>query len=521
MAKILIADDEEALRLIITRQLRRSGHDVTAAEDGMVALEHLKSSTFDVVVSDMKMPRLNGMDLLARAADLAPNTEFVFLTGHGSLESAVEAFKTGHVFDYWLKPLEDINQLDHVVKRAVERHFLRAENVRLVEELRTQIHNLEIARGQLSILAERDGLTGLYNHKAIHHYLDEELRRINGGPLSIMMIDMDRFKMINDTYGHLLGDQVLRHLSNALVSSCSAKDLIGRCGGDEFMIVLPGIAAEAASLTAVAIKESLAKIPFQTPDGSRLPLALCFGIADTVSAGCSSASLVYAADSALYEGKHNGGGVVTLHMFPNSEDQNVESRKFDVLDGLVTAIDNKDHYTKKHSEDVTNYALKLVAELGLSGETLHAVRVAGLLHDIGKIGVPDFILRKPGKLTAGEYEVMKGHVTLSALIIHGLPRMNDILDAVSNHHERWDGCGYPKGLAGKDIPLLGRVMAIADAFSAMTLDRPYRAALSVDEALAEIEKGANSQFDPELVPVFVNVMCAQSPEGAEEAMWAA
>jgi putative nucleotidyltransferase with HDIG domain len=271
------------------------------------------------------------------------------------------------------------------------------------------------------------------------------------------------------------------------------------------MIVLPGRKSAEASQVAAHIKEHIADNPFTAPDGSKLPLALCVGIADTLTAGQSPASIVSAADAALYEGKHRGGNRVALHMVTESGDD-AGSNKFDVLDGLITAIDHKDHYTKRHSEDVTAYALKIVDALGLSGETLHAVRVAGLLHDIGKIGVPDFILRKPGKLTAGEYEVMKGHVTLSTLIIHGLPRMTDILDAVSNHHERWDGLGYPRGVAGSTIPLLGRVMAIADAYSAMTMDRPYRAAMSTEEALEEIAKCANPQFDPDLVSIFINEM---------------
>jgi diguanylate cyclase (GGDEF)-like protein/putative nucleotidyltransferase with HDIG domain len=521
MAKVLLADDEEALRLILGRQLRRSGHEVKLAEDGQSALELLSSEDFDVVVSDMKMPRLDGMGLLAKAATIAPNTEFIILTGHGSLESAVDAFKTGHVFDYLLKPLDDINQLDHVVKRAVERHFLRAENVRLVDELKTQISHLEDARLRLANMADQDGLTGLYNHKAIHRLLEETLADRNIDVTSLMMIDMDGFKLINDTFGHLLGDNVLRHLSAALKQACSESDIIGRCGGDEFMIVLPRKKSSQASSTARAIREHLTSHPFSAPDGSKLPLALCIGIADTLSAGNSPASLVSAADSALYEGKHRGGDHVTLHMSHATEDGEPVSNSYDVLDGLITAIDHKDHYTKRHSEDVTAYALKIVGALGLSGETLHAVRVAGLLHDIGKIGVPDFILRKPGKLTAGEYEVMKGHVTLSTLIIHGLPRMNDILDAVSNHHERWDGAGYPRGLAGNDIPLLGRVMAIADAYSAMTLDRPYRAAMTPEEALIEIENCSNTQFDPELVPIFVKEMQATIAEVKAEVRLAA
>jgi diguanylate cyclase (GGDEF)-like protein/putative nucleotidyltransferase with HDIG domain len=515
MARVLLADDEEALRLMMGRQLRRAGHEVTLAEDGLVAVDILQAESFDVVVSDMKMPRLDGMGLLAHARKLAPDTEFIILTGHGSMENAVEAFKTGNVFDYLLKPLDDIRELDAVVERAVERRHLRLENSRLVGELETRINQLEEAKHELTELAARDSLTGLWNHRTINSRLEAALDVDDAStkPVSVILLDMDGFKTFNDTYGHLVGDQVLRHIASALTDTCEAysdragaEAESGRCGGDEFMILLSGGAAEEARSCANQVRQSLAERPFVNPEGTALPVPLCFGIADTESVGRSPIALLAAADAALYESKQHGGDTVTLHL-SSSDDEEVPYRStFDVLDGLVTAIDHKDRYTKRHSEDVTRYALLLAERLRLSDETMNAVRLAGLLHDVGKIGVPDSILRKPGKLTPEEYEIMKNHVTLSALIIHGLPRLSDILDAVAHHHERWDGKGYPKGIAGESIPLLGRLMAVADAYSAMTLDRPYRAGLSMEAALEEIARGAGTQFDPDLAPLFIEAI---------------
>ncbi len=516
MARVLLADDEEALRLMMGRQLRRAGHEVTLAEDGLAAVDILQTTTFDVVVSDMKMPRLDGMGLLAHARRLAPETEFIILTGHGSMENAVEAFKTGNVFDYLLKPLDDIRELDAVVERAVERRHLRSENSRLVRELEQRIHELESAKRELTELAARDGLTGLWNHRTLHAHLEKALEPCTGGnaePVSVILLDMDGFKTFNDTYGHVVGDQVLRHIATALTESCiscesggGVRAEAGRSGGDEFLITLIGANADAAHAVAQRVRKHLSDRPFVNPEGTALPVPLCFGIADTDSVGRSAIALLAAADSALYESKQRGGDMVTLHLTDDDDDEQPYRSTFNVLDGLVTAIDHKDRYTKRHSEDVTRYALLLAQSLRLSDDTKNAVRFAGLLHDVGKIGVPDSILRKPGKLTAEEYEVMKNHVTLSALIIHGLPRLPDILDAVANHHERWDGMGYPKGAAGESIPLLGRLMAIADAYSAMTLDRPYRAGLSMEAALAEIDSGAGTQFDPSLAPVFVQAI---------------
>ncbi|HLK54949.1 MAG TPA: HD domain-containing phosphohydrolase [Chthonomonadaceae bacterium] len=507
MGKVLLADDEDALRLLMGRQLRRAGHEVTLAEDGMVAAELLTTQTFDVVVSDMKMPRLDGMGLLARAKELAPDTEFIILTGHGNMENAIEAFKTGNVFDYLLKPLDDIQELDGVVARALERRYLRNENIRLVSELEQQLQELEDARNQLAQLAEHDGLTNLLNHRTIHARLEQLLKNAPDASLSVMMLDMDRFKQLNDTYGHPVGDQALRHIARTLCAVCDEHALLGRCGGDEFMVVLPNHTAAQARDLAECAKQHISQFPFRNPEGTALPLQLCFGISDVASAGYSAVSLVAAADAALYEGKQRGGDAVTLHLVTAEEDRREQS-SFDVLDGLVNAIDLKDKYTRKHSEHMTGFALQLAQAMNCSEETYNIVRVAGLLHDVGKIGVPDSILRKPGKLSEEEYEIMKNHVTLSSLIIHGIPHLSDILDAVANHHERWDGKGYPRGLAGEQIPLLGRIMAIADAFSAMTLDRPYRAGMDPEVALGEIEKGAGAQFDPNLVPIFVSTVRA-------------
>lgn len=508
MAKILLADDEEALRLLLGRQLRRAGHEVSLAEDGLVAANLLASESFDVVVSDMKMPRLDGMGLLERARQIAPKVEFIILTGHGNMENAVQAFKTGNVFDYLLKPLDDIHELDAVVARAVERRFLRSENGRLVEELEGRIAELEEAKTRLLYLSERDGLTGLYNHRTIHAKLREALREPDAR-LAVMSLDMDGFKLLNDTYGHPVGDQILRLVADALGNSCPPTSLLGRCGGDEFMVVCLDADARLAETYAQQTRCYLQAHPFVNPEGTPLPIRLCFGIADTVTGGRSPIELVAAADAALYSSKHAGGNAVTLHLVDGSgdtKDNLTQGTAFSVLEGLVTAIDNKDKYTRAHSEHMTQFALKLTEALGHSDETINVIRVAGLLHDIGKIGVPDTILQKPGKLTDEEYEVMKTHVTLSAAIIHGLPHLGDIIDAVANHHERWDGKGYPAGLAGDKIPLLGRIMAVADAFSAMTLDRPYRAGMEIERALQEIEKGAGSQFDPKLAQVFVEAM---------------
>jgi putative nucleotidyltransferase with HDIG domain len=173
---------------------------------------------------------------------------------------------------------------------------------------------------------------------------------------------------------------------------------------------------------------------------------------------------------------------------------------------MVTSVDNKDKYTRQHSEDVTKYALWLAQELRLSDETMRVIRIGALLHDVGKIGIPEEILRKPGHLTPEEYEVIKQHPNLGALIVGAVPGMESIVDAVRHHHERWDGRGYPDKLAGTDIPMIGRIMAVADAFSAMTTNRAYRAGMDWQTALGEIQKNIGTQFDPLMARAFCNAL---------------
>ncbi len=174
-----------------------------------------------------------------------------------------------------------------------------------------------------------------------------------------------------------------------------------------------------------------------------------------------------------------------------------------MLDALVTAVDNKDRYTRKHSEDVMAYCRQIAQGLGLDEKTQRHIQTAGLLHDVGKIGVPDHILRKPGRLTGAEFQAIQQHPMMGAIIVAAVPGFEATLDAVRHHHERWDGHGYPFGLRGAEIPLSARLMAVADAYSAMTTDRPYRKGMSAGEARAVLEEGAGTQWDPVCVAAFL------------------
>ena len=354
--------------------------------------------------------------------------------------------------------------------------------------------------------ADRDAVTGLYNHRALHQRLDKLMenahKRVQS--LSVIMMDMNNFKLFNDTYGHPVGDQVLKHVAEALRGVCDENDVAGRYGGDEFIIVLPHTDSLRAQKIAEHLREEMQRQGFRRSGEERvIPISLCFGIATYPMDGTNRHELLTNADANLYSAKNSEGGIKLTSDTQRANRELRSEDSFGILDAMITAVDNKDRYTRHHSEDVAEYALWTAEELGSSEETLRIIRIGGLLHDVGKIAVPDEILRKPGRLTEEEYSILQRHPAMGALIVGAIPGMESILDAVRSHHERWDGKGYPDATQGEDTPFLGRIMAVADAFSAMTTDRPYRKGMDWETALSEIRAGIGTQFDPVMADAFL------------------
>jgi diguanylate cyclase (GGDEF)-like protein len=355
--------------------------------------------------------------------------------------------------------------------------------------------------------ADHDGVTDLLNHRAIVQQVGECFRQSERTKqsLAVILIDLDNFKRINDTHGHLCGDQVLKTVAEVLRQCSREGDFAGRYGGDEFILLCPGLEADGARQLAETLNERLSETFLTRPGGGTLPISASFGVAIAPQMAGSQHELLALADMNLYESKGRGAGSI-VGLDEPEESEPICAGSFSTLDALVTAVDNRDRYTRKHSEDVCEYSMMIARELGWSEETLRTLRIAGLLHDLGKIAIPDSILRKPGALTDDEYEIMKQHPVLGWLIVSAIPSLSETLPAIKHHHERWDGRGYPDGLAGEDIPELGRLMAVADAFSAMTTDRPYRKGMPVQEAVKRLRDGMGTQFDPDMAQAFVRAL---------------
>ena len=362
--------------------------------------------------------------------------------------------------------------------------------------------------------ADLDGVTDLFNHRSMQEKLNGEINRARKqkNTLTIVMMDLNNFKFFNDTYGHPVGDNVLRKVADCLRDTCRADDVLGRYGGDEFIALLTDTDARGALEVCARIAARVEETAYIEVEGRRIPISLSFGAAVYPHDGEVALELLTLADANLYEAKR-GGAPLMIQRNTAEETQELRQLKnvgvggsFGVLDALVTAIDNKDHYTRRHSEDVAHWATLMVSQLGHSTDVQRAVRICGLLHDVGKIAVPDAVLRKPGRLNDDEFNIMQQHPVFGALIVKDVPNLEEVLGGIRHHHERFDGKGYPDKMKEEAIPFMGRLLAVPDCFSAMTTDRPYRKALSWVEALEEIERGKGTQFDPEMADAFLEVI---------------
>jgi diguanylate cyclase (GGDEF)-like protein len=362
--------------------------------------------------------------------------------------------------------------------------------------------HVRIGRQQRALVeaTRRDPLTGMLNHGALVAELTEavEAVRHHGRPLAIALVDVDNFTLLNDTHGHQAGDQVLRQVA-AIVDGIGGVTA-GRYGPDEFLVLWSGTAPEGTDPAIEEARRRLAQLSVRFGQSERLPVTASIGLAGVPEHASSVSELLSAATVALQEAK-SGGGDAVRHA-RRAEERTV-SGSFDVLQGLVIAVDTKDRYTKRHSEDVARYAVFLGRRLGLDEEVIATLRVSGLLHDVGKIGIPDTLLRKPGRLSAQEFEIFKQHVALGDAIVRDLPNLDSVRQGIRHHHERWDGHGYLEGLEGDQIPLIARILAVADTFSAMTTTRPYRKALGLREALKRLGDAAGTQLEENLVVAFI------------------
>ena len=351
-----------------------------------------------------------------------------------------------------------------------------------------------------------DELTGLYNRSYCSVYLSQE--KVLGDGRGFLYMDMDNFKLYNDLYGEQTGDRILKWSATQILKNVGQGEVF-RVGSNEFLISVPETGRDHLVALAEKLRHAVQENTTNKPQVMQ-PITFSIGVAWYPGLASDAMELFQQSKRAAFYAKQNGKDQIQVY------EENIEETNLDKETGyeqvaptvyaLVAAIDAKDSFTFQHSTNVSQYAVLLAQKLGLSRDDIQTVKVAGLLHDIGKIGIPESILKKAGKLTKEEYEIMKSHVEKSIEMIHYLPNMNYVIPAVVAHHERYDGKGYPRGLKGEEIPLLGRILAVCDSFDAMISKRAYKEPLSVEYAMGELEKNKGTQFDPKVADAFIELI---------------
>ena len=334
---------------------------------------------------------------------------------------------------------------------------------------------------EISYLSYHDSLTGLYNRRYYEEYLTK-LDTPQNYPLTIVMSDINGLKLINDAFGHSAGDGLLISAANIISNSCSETDMVARIGGDEFVIVMPQTSGKETEAIIEKINNEAKQVNVES-----IKLSISFGFKTKYKINENIQEIYRSAEDLMYRAK--------LIEIPSMRSGAIET--------ILNTLYEKDKSSEIHSRTVSNISEKLAVAYGMNRQQVNEVKAAGLLHDIGKIIIPITIITKKGKLTAKEYDIVKGHPEIGFRILNSTHDMRNISNIVLSHHERWDGLGYPRGIKAEDILLQSRMITIADAFDAMTSERTYRKVLSNHEALEEIINNAGTQFDPTLVQVFV------------------
>ncbi len=504
--RVLVVDDEKAIRDMLAEFLDMEGYSVRTAEDGVAAVNELQRSDFDLIISDLKMPRMGGIALLDQIGKRAPSAVTVIMTGFGTVETAIDAMKRG-AYDYVLKPFK-LDEVVMVLRRGLEKHRMARENMRL--------------REAVSLYKVSEAITASLSLDQILETVADSFHNELRADLSLTWLDdgeghfFERQRLIAPTLvtealnaarvdpTHLeetiTGDELLAQ-SQAPVSEGEGppadtalgkvddSSIVARLKSEGFLLEQGNAAARYFADVPKLPVISLLAVPLKMQ--SRL---LGFLAAVSFSPNCR-----------FDEGQRKLLSIIASRAAAAIENarlyEDLQATFQQTIQGLAKAIDKMDRYTAGHSDRVATYAVLLARALNLSDEQIEIVRQSALMHDIGKIGCV-LNLNKPGKLTVDEYEMFKKHPVYGRDILDPIKFLHPLIPGVHLHHERWDGRGYPLGLKGADIPLIARIISVADTYDAMTSDRSYRRALPHGVAVSEIKRCTGSQFDPEVSASF-------------------
>lgn len=463
---ILIIDDSPVERKTISQIIKKRLEDIKVfeADNGLDISNKLLENNINVCILDITLPIKDGFQVLQEIKGDPNLTDIpvIICTGIPYSEGMEKALLLG-AYDYFVKPLseEEIKiSLPLKIKNAID--FMKRKE-------------------KIIYFSYHDQLTGLYNRR----FLREELKRIDikkNLPIAIIMGDLNGLKLINDSFGHAMGDEFIKKVAEVMKSGCRSEDVVARLSGDEFVIVLSKTEKFEAELIINRIKKMLEKEKIGAID-----ISISFGHECKYSEKEKIEDILKNAEDDMYKKK----------LF---ESQNMRVRTIKVI---IDTLREKNKVESEHSYRVSDLCKKMAEALNLPKNEIDDIIIAGELHDIGKIAIDEKIITKNGKLTEDEWKEIRRHSEIGYRMINSINNMSSIANYILYHHERWDGSGYPKGLKKDEIPLLSRIIAIADAYDSMVSKTNYKDELSQKEAIEELKRNAGSQFDSNLIKIFI------------------
>jgi response regulator RpfG family c-di-GMP phosphodiesterase len=479
--KILVVDDYLPTRSLIVDALNQSSkYEINEAENGEEALHLFKKSNYDLVISDIMMPGMSGMDLLNKIRETNPAATVIMITGNPTTDITVNAIKKGAV-DFLTKPF-DIDDLLYKVDIHLRGKAILSEDS---AEIIIQQDNLKDKTDELSkqgYIFDSIEDSPLDNQIIFEKIAELALKLVDGEVCSILLFNQQdnefHSKVVKGdaegSHNNFLHSPVLKMVFNEVIERKEAIVI----NSNEHPEVSPSLICAPlmirnSILGILSIRKKKNRGIFNKKDLHHI-LSL------TKRASLNLENKI------LYESMY--------------------SNVMDTLKSLISSVQARDHYTEEHSRRVTDTSLKIAVQMNCSIKDMESLKIAGILHDVGKIAVPDSILLKPNKLTLEEYLVIKNHPTIGENILNPVMLLDKERRIIQCHHERWDGKGYPLGIAGNEIPYLARILAVADSFDAMTNNRPYRPAMQIEQAVEELIKNKNTQFDGEIVDTFVKIL---------------
>ncbi len=466
--RILVVDDEGSIRELLHEYLSLEGYQVDTARDGNDAYEYIQKSYYDIILTDLEMPGMNGIELLKKANTQGLNHRFIILTGFGTVETAIMALKLGAV-DYILKPFK-LDELGLIIKKAVQRRRLEEENIQLKEALSLyQISEAMVLNNNVRTVIE------LILEKAMNE-LDADIVLISlketiSSPRISRLLKSSIDISIDDVEATVDKEKIFERLETERYLVLNGDQIRGVRKSTDSAIQIKSYLSVAIGLM------------------GRFYGALCaFRIRKDMPFSDANRKL-----SAIFAER------ITSLLEVKRSDEGLQLAIIESIESLVRALEAKEPYTKGHSERVSAYAHLLAEKMHLDTKTVLNITQAGRLHDIGKIAIRYDTLTKKEGLTQEEYDQFKLHTVVGANILKPMSFLSDIIPLILYHHERYDGKGYPEGIAGEHIPLGARILAICDSFDVMTSERPYRAPLATEQVISELTMNSGTQFDPGLV----------------------